>query len=66
MLKVVDVIGVACTGAYAGDASLVTRTKDGANSLLVLAGCLKAVGVAAGCNTPVAEHDGDAYVFRSL
>jgi hypothetical protein len=27
MLKVVDVIGVARTGAYEGDASSVTRTK---------------------------------------
>jgi hypothetical protein len=27
MRNIVDVIGVACTGAYEGDASLVTRTK---------------------------------------
>ena len=59
MLKVVDVIGVASTGAYEGDASLVTRTK------IVRMGrlgfwpvCLEVVRVAASCNTPAAEARG--------
>ena len=58
MLKVVDVIGVARTGAYEGDASLVTRTKIVRMARLGSGRCLKVARGAAGCNTPPAEHEG--------
>jgi hypothetical protein len=56
MLKVVDVIGLASTGAYEGDASLVTRTKIVRIAVAALAVCLKVVSVIAGCNTAPAEQ----------
>ena len=67
MLKVVDVIGLASTGAYEGDASLVTRTKIvriaglGSGALLVVRG-------ATDSNMPPAEPDAGAaaYVRRLL
>jgi hypothetical protein len=68
MLKVVDVIGLASTGAYEGDASLVTRTKIVRIARLGSGRCLKVVRVAAAGNTPAAEHDAvtDVYVCRLL
>ena len=68
MLKVVDVIGLASTGAYEGDASLVTRTKIVRIARLGSGRLSRGVRVAAGGNTPAAEHDAvtDAYVCRLL
>jgi hypothetical protein len=68
MLKVVDVIGLASTGAYEGDASLVTRTKIVRIARLGSALYLKVVRVATESNTPPADPDGvpDAYVCLLL
>jgi hypothetical protein len=50
MLNVVDVIGVASTGAYEGEPSFVTRTKIVRMVRLSLVYRLRMVCIAPGCN----------------
>jgi hypothetical protein len=68
MLKVVDVIGVARTGAYESDASLATRMKIVRMARIGLAARLRVIRLVAGCITRTAEHGGvpDACVSRLL